>query len=379
MGFMELSFPRQGFSIAEQDFDVLQLIGRGGPNGDNRRTKRGPQRLFFIMRKTLRYARTSALPAIAAALALSSTPLLAQEAPAQPTTTDPTPVSATPAPVLETTTPTTADTTTPDVAPTAKTAAKAKPKRIATAAKPAARTVSKTTATRTTHASVPAAAAAPAVAPAPAAPATSQSSVKPIVDTSAAPPARPAQTAQAKPSSGIDNDTAMEVGGGTLALIALGAGAWAVSRRRRRHDEDEMIYEDHYEPEAEVAHEEEMAAAAEPAMAAEAMPATTPRHDPLETPNVVAPAASAFAWGKPDPATQAEDDGSDRRPGETWVERARRGPSPANPSVSLKNRLRRAAFFDKREREVAEGTAEPVDPDAGLPEAMAEDQERELV
>ena len=50
----------------------------------------------------------------------------------------------------------------------------------------------------------------------------------------------------------------------------------------------------------------------------------------------------------------------------------------ANPSVSLKVRLRRAAFFDKRERDVAAGTAEPVEPDAGLPETMVEEQEREL-
>jgi hypothetical protein len=201
--------------------------------------------------------------------------------------------------------------------------------------------------------------------------------VKPIVDTSAAPPPKPAT--EPASSGGIDNETAMELGGGAVALVALGAGAWALSRRRRRHDEEEVIYEDAYEPEAEVAREEEMAVAAEPEMAAETMAETTPRHDPVfEHPNIVAPAASAFAWGKPDPATHSEDDGSDRNPGESWVERAYRGPSPANPSVSLRNRLRRAAFFDKREREVAAGTAEPVDTDAGLPDAMVEEQEREL-
>ena len=42
---------------------------------------------------------------------------------------------------------------------------------------------------------------------------------------------------------------------------------------------------------------------------------------------------------------------------------------PDNPSLSLKTRLKRAAFFDKREREVEAGEAEPVDPEAGLPEA----------
>ena len=325
------------------------------------------------MRKT-NYASTSALPAIAAALALSSTPVLAQEAPAQPTTptttttpTDPAPPTADPAPVLDTTTTPVADT--PDVVtPTAKTAAK--PRHVATAATPV-RTVTQKTVTRTTHAAVPAAAA-PAAAPAQVVvPPATQSAVKPIVDTPA-PAAKPAPNATAKLSSGMDQTTAMELGGGALALIALGAGAWALSRRRR--DEDEVIYEDTFEPEAEVVQEPEMAAAAEP----EPMLETAPRHDAIQRSNIVAPAASAFSWGKPDPATQPEDDGSDRNPGETWVERAYRGPSPANPSVSLKNRLRRAAFFDKREREVAAGTAEPVDTDAGLPDAMVEEQEREL-
>jgi len=88
--------------------------------------------------------------------------------------------------------------------------------------------------------------------------------------------------------------------------------------------------------------------------------------------------ASAFGWDNARPCDQPSDDGSDRCPGESWVERAHRGPSPANPSASLKHRLSRAAFFDKREREVAAGKAEPVDPDAGLPEAMVEEQEREL-
>ena len=55
---------------------------------------------------------------------------------------------------------------------------------------------------------------------------------------------------------------------------------------------------------------------------------------------------------------------------ESHVDRAMRGPTPDNPSLSLKKRLKRAAFLDKREREVAEGTAEPVDSAAGLPEAV---------
>ena len=57
---------------------------------------------------------------------------------------------------------------------------------------------------------------------------------------------------------------------------------------------------------------------------------------------------------------------------ESHMDRAVLGPTPDNPSLSLKTRLKRAAFFDQREREVAEGTAEPVDPEAGLPEAGIE-------
>jgi len=61
----------------------------------------------------------------------------------------------------------------------------------------------------------------------------------------------------------------------------------------------------------------------------------------------------------------------DEAPGsdESHMDRAMRGPTPDNPSLSLKTRLKRAAFFDKREREVAAGEAEPVDAEAGLPEA----------
>ena len=54
---------------------------------------------------------------------------------------------------------------------------------------------------------------------------------------------------------------------------------------------------------------------------------------------------------------------------ESHVARAMRGPTPDNPSLSLKKRLKRAAFFDQRDRAVAEGRAEPVSSEAGLPGA----------
>jgi hypothetical protein len=61
-------------------------------------------------------------------------------------------------------------------------------------------------------------------------------------------------------------------------------------------------------------------------------------------------------------------DGSD----ESHIDRAMRGPTPDNPSLSLKKRMKRAAFFDQRERDVATGDAEPVDAGAGLPDAAAD-------
>jgi hypothetical protein len=156
-------------------------------------------------------------------------------------------------------------------------------------------------------------------------------------------------------------------------LLALGGAAFAMSRRRRHEEEDQWDEEQAFDE----GHAEPIVAA-EPDVA-EATPA--PRHDPIaeERPAIVAPEPSAFAWGAARSSGDSTEDGSDRRPGESWVERAYRGPSPANPSVSLKHRLRRAAFFDKRERDVAEGKAEPIEAGAGLPDRMADElPEREL-
>jgi len=314
-----------------------------------------------------RYAPTSALPAIAAALALSSTPVFAQETPSTstpPVASDPAPTVATdPAPAADTA-PAAADPVVPE-ATTTKTVTKRTTTATKAAPKVATRTVTQRV-TRTAHAAVPAAAVAPVATAAPvAAPAPAPVKPAPVVDMSATPaPPAPAPTAKAEPANG-SNETAMELGGGALALIAIGAGAYALSRRRRR--EDDEIVDEVYEPET--------TAVAEPE------PEIAPRHDPVleQEPPMIAPEVSAFGWGnRAQTTTAADDDGSDRNPGESWVERAYRGPSPANPSVSLKARLKRAAFFDKREREVAAGTAEPVETDAGLPDAMVEEQEREL-
>jgi MYXO-CTERM domain-containing protein len=180
--------------------------------------------------------------------------------------------------------------------------------------------------------------------------------------------ARPASTpTTTAPEPNSADNTLPIVAGGALALLALGGAAVAVTRRRRSHEEEwtdnEAIYD-------------------EPAKAIVVEEAS---HEPVvheEQPRILAPEPSAFAWGNSQPASASaspdRDPDDDRMPGETWVQRAYRGPSANNPSVSLRNRLRRAAFFDKRERDVAAGVAEPVEMDAGLPDAMVDEREREF-
>lgn len=149
-----------------------------------------------------------------------------------------------------------------------------------------------------------------------------------------------------------------EIGGGVLALLILaGLVAAVLGRRRKRREQEEADART-------MAFEPFETDAAEPQVQTAA-------------PAPAAPAASAFAWGNSATEGEAEPEVArdDRRPGETWVERAYRGPSPGNPSVSLKARLRRAAFFDKREREAAQGLAAPVDANAGLPGARAAERE----
>src|SRR3954447_21875294 len=322
------------------------------------------------------YAFASALPAIAAALALSSTSLAAQTA--QPVTNQPT-TTVTPQPAPAPVPPPVTDPTpaTPDASTTATTSDDSPA--------PAAKTVKTRTVSRTTHTvvarpapthsaaarsaptHVAAAPAAPAPPP-PAQPINSQSAAAPVVDMTAKPANQPA--AAQRPSTRADET--LLIAAGALALLVLAGAAYAVSRRRRRREEaweDEWVDEPAAEHEAAIEHE--------PVAAAE----VEPRHDPIfhdEQPEIVAP--SAFAWDATHSSDRepGRDPDDDRLPGETWVQRAYRGPSANNPSVSLKNRLGRAAFFDKREREVAAGLAEPVNPDAGLPDGGVEESGREL-
>lgn len=279
------------------------------------------------------YARAGALPAIAAALALSSTPVFAQEA--QPTTAEPAPtVTPAPAPTVDTAPATTDSVTAP--AETTSKATKTTTKRTTrtAATKPAPVVTHTTTRAAATHATAPAAAAAPP-------PATSQTAAAPIAPPIVQMSAKPApgpQAASGNPPIHL-NDTELEIAGGALALLALGGGAYALMRRRREN----RILAEEMAAERVESHEPEPAWHAAPAV------------EPAEP--------SAFAWGPREPADERK---------MTRVERARIGPTPDNPSLSLKKRLKRAAFFDQRDREMAAGNAVPVEAQAGLPETVTE-------
>lgn len=328
---------------------------------------------YFTMTKHKLNARLGAT-AIAAVLALSSTPLLAQQATTDTTQTAPTATTDTAPATTDTAPAATTDTTTavPDSSSTTtvETTTTAKPPAVHHSAS-AARSVTTTHVARaaTTARAAPVAAAPLPVAATPAAvppPAPAPTVAPPLAQVAGPPPA--AQNSNTQQPA--DNRTAEMIGGALFLAIVLGALAYALSRRRTR----ETVYEEEaYEPET--SHEE-----AEPVHAEHVIAE--------EQPAIVAPEASAFSWGRPEagqldtgvPAaapreTVARDDGDDRWPGESWVDRAYRGPSTNNPSLSLRKRLKRAAFFDSREREAAEGRAESVDTTAGLPEAAIDERE----
>ena len=291
------------------------------------------------------------LTAIAAFAALGTTPLLAQVTDPLAATSDSAPIVAT-TPVIAT----------PDVSavPTADPlapAAKAKAKPIATkataakASRPAARPVTKTVVrTVASVAAVTPAAPADPEAPVAAAPAPAPLPVEAPV---AAAPAPVAQT-----QSGLPAD-ALPIGAAGLGALALAGAALAMRRRKRRMTDDEFV----------TTYDEPAFAAPAPMMAA------PERVIPERTPMVAA--KPVMAWGSTAPAATATvGDGDGEVPEgidpDSHVAAAYRGPTAENPSLSLKTRLKRAAFFDQRERQAAAGEAAPLDMTAGLPDAALE-------
>ncbi len=261
--------------------------------------------------------RTATL-AIAATVALTPTPLLAQDAPAaetphkivttaEPMVAGPEPTAA---PVVAETKPT---------APVTKPRAKSQAKTITAVAKPA-RARAETAVT----------------APAPP-PLETQAIVPPLRVPIAEPTAATVESAMAMPNDDLERAAFA----GILALLALGGAATAVSRHRRAH-----------------------AALDRPIVHETAPPSPPPTMPAHRKPGKQAP--SAFAWGRTAPAIPIGAGGG------SWVDRARRGPTFDNPSLSLKKRLKRAAFYEQRERAVAAGLAKPLVRLAGLPERATE-------
>ena len=274
----------------------------------------------------------SGLAAIAAATAFISTPALAQDA--APVVVNSAPIVAdTPLPSEPATPPSTAsDTLAPTVETAAPVAATRRPVRATRPATIAARSPAPV------RASARPAPVAPVAAPVAATTAPVElpadpAMVAPIPEQPVAPVA-PVETA-------TSNDMLPIAGAAGLGILALAGAGFAM--RRRRRDDDVVAEQAMVEPDYVAA-----------------------------MPLAIAPIpSSAFAWGDKAPvATPAT-----APTGLSWIEAAKRGPTPDNPSASLKKRLARAAFFDQRERAVAAGTAVPVSPMAGLPKRMVRDEQ----
>jgi hypothetical protein len=290
----------------------------------------------------------SGLAAIAAATAFLATPALAQ---------DEAPVAADPAPIV-------ADTPLPaDAAPTPAATSDV----VAPTAR-ASRTVKAVKTTRVVHTAAvaptpkstrsvtPVAAAPVAIAPAtaPVAAPADPAMVAPLPDPVAAAPIAPVA------DNGM-TDMLPIAGAAGLGLLALAGAGMAIRRRRR---DDELVAEENWVEPANSAAAPMVEAPMVEAPMADAPIATAPI---VAGPIAATPiAASAFAWEDKASMPAAPSAASDL----SRIEAAKRGPTPDNPSASLKKRLARAAFFDQRDRLVAAGKAAPVDAMAGLPEAM---------
>ena len=280
--------------------------------------------MMTYTRKTFRPGMT----AIAAVLALSSTQLLAQEAPSTETpaaeapaaTVTPAPASDAPAPAVD------------PLAPTVEPAMAADSNEASAASaetKTAPKTVVKRSVVKTTRTSERSATrAVEPVAPAP------KPAVEPSESSNSSPlesmkPAEIASIPDARPVEKAKLDEAVPLAGGAGAVILALAGAgMAVRRRKRRQDEDGL--EQEWQDETAIANE----------------PMAEP--EPLWDPPVREPAAMAAAE-----TAQTNDLSEDFDTSKfgRHVQAAYRGPTPENPSLSLRKRLKIAGELDRRERE----------------------------
>lgn len=278
-----------------------------------------------------------ATTAIVAALAISSTPLLAQDAP-PPDTSVETPV--TPA--------------TDPLAPEPATDTSVAPETtVAPETSPAARERTPARTTRTTsRASTPRAASTAAAAP----PATVAAS-EPVADPPAAAPApiEAAPPVAVEPSAArqMQMNTILPIlGAVAIALLMLAAAAAIVVRRRRRRRYETYDIGVHDEAESPAAPAELSPEPAFVPAVAVAAPAPAPVHDPIFS---SAPASA--------PTTELPE-GFDLSRFGPHMQAAYRGPTPDNPSLSLKYRLRKAAALDQRERATGAQEVETARPAA---------------
>ena len=277
------------------------------------------------------------MTAIAAVIALTSTPLLAQSVETTPPIIDTTPAPSVPDPLAAepTADPTVTTSPEPVASETTTVAPAATARSTTTAARPALRTTTRTTATRSTSAARPVAAAPVAATPA----AEAQVAPLPIAPEAAvAPMVEPAPA-----TDSVTIDQALPIAGAAgLGLLAL-LGGGMVMRRRRRREEDALAQ----------AKREQIDAAAEPMIEPAPAPTfvRTPQADPV--PVAAAPVAAAVVTASDLPV------GFDVSRFGPHVQAAYRGPTPDNPSVSLKRRLTVGHFLDKEEVAAAPAAAEP--------------------
>ena len=299
------------------------------------------------------------MTAIAAVIALSSTPLFAQADPAPaaapPVIVAPPPVtSAAPAisvPAAPASGSGLASVAVPDIATDTGSTVADSSVTAAAVAKPVVRAKPATSSARAeTRTESP-----PPVAEAPAAPIASDKAATVTPAVPAPPPAAVVAAAPAvqptvapAPVAQSGDDVAPIAGAAGLGLLALIGGAFAFSRRKRA---DEEVY-----------------AAPEAGIAAPIEPSPEPVFAPVTAAPVIAPAVAPEASVLPN--------GFDISHHGRHVQAAYARPTPDNPSLSLRKRLKRASFYDQRERMAAAQTPAPA---ARLPETPAAGRYEQVV
>lgn len=277
----------------------------------------------------MKYARMQhrlGMSAIAAVLALSATPLAAQEFPTRDTPVEATTAAEPVSPVVDPLAPVPeADAAAPAAGSTAaeetETTVEATTEEAATPAP-----ITKKAATKTARAAPRAAnrASTPVAATVPgAAPAAPVAAMEPALE------AAPVEETVAQPSNKPNINETIPLAGGAGAVILALAGAGMAVRRKRRRDEEAVDGE--WTDQEELTLTEEVEPVAEPAW-------DPPVHQPKAAPT---PASMA--------TTEVSDDFDTSRFGR-HVQAAYVGPTPENPSLSLRKRLKLAGELDRRER-----------------------------